>query len=90
MKHVQNGKWRKKKSQGRDPKTQEEEELPGMGPSNHDRKSRANSRRTCDLIVRAMEKEESENPQIQYELRRVHDGDRRGFKYVDECLDIQL
>ena len=34
----------------------------------HERKSSANSRQSCDLIIRAMEEEESENPRIQCEL----------------------
>ena len=41
------------------------EKQPGTGPKDprtHERKSRANSRQSCDLIVRAMGKEESENP----------------------------
>ena len=38
---------KKEESQGRDPRT-------------HERKSSANSRQSCDMIVRAMEKEESD------------------------------
>ena len=49
------GPKKKKNSQGWDPRT-------------HERKSRTNSRQSCDLIVRAMGKEESENPKIQCEL----------------------
>ena len=49
------GPKKKKNSQGWDPRT-------------HERKSRANIRQSCDLIVRAMGKEESENPRIQCEL----------------------
>ena len=45
-----------------------EEKQPGMGPQDHERKSRANSRQSCDLIVRAMGKKESKNPKIQCEL----------------------
>ena len=55
MKHVPNGHEERKNSQG-------------WGPRTHERKSRANSRQSCDLIVRAMEKEESENLGIQCEL----------------------
>ena len=35
---------------------------PGMGPRTHERKGSANSRQSCGLIVRDMEKDASENP----------------------------
>ena len=41
----------------------------GWDPKTHERKNSANSRQSCDSIVRAVVKEESENPRIRCELQ---------------------
>ena len=60
MKHVPN--VREERKTGRDGTQGPKKNSQGWDPRTHERKSSANSRQSCDLIVRAMGKEESENP----------------------------
>ena len=68
MKHVPNGRAERKAVKDGTQGPKKKKHSQGWDPTTHERKSGANSRQSCDLIVRAMEKEESENPRIQYEL----------------------
>ena len=68
MKHVPNGREESQTARDGTQGPKKKKNSQGWDPGTHERKSRANSRQSCDLIVRAMEKEESENPKIQCEL----------------------
>ena len=67
---------KKKNSQGRDPRT-------------HDRKSSANSRQSCDLIVRVMQKDASENPRIRCELSSWKSSCTKLVKVVTDQFELR-
>ena len=56
MKHVPNGRVETKTARDGIPGPKKKKNSQGWDPRTHERKSSANSKQSCDIIVRAMEK----------------------------------